>query len=179
MNVRRSNNVSRRTAKQDTTQNLSKSKNNSVTSRLMKELSEIMCSTDKSVTAFPDEEDTFKWVGKIKGPEGSVYSDKAYKLSLRFPERYPYEAPTITFVTPCFHPNVDMAGNICLDTLKERWSSCNSVHSILLSIQSLLQDPNVDSPLNAKAAALWSDSKAYAEELDRHSSNAMELFKDW
>ena len=47
-----------------------------------------------------------------------VYEGLAFKLSLKFPEKYPYEAPTIKFVTPCFHPNVDAKGNICLDTLK-------------------------------------------------------------
>lgn len=39
-------------------------------------------------------------------------------MKLVFPENYPYDAPTITFVTQCFHPNVDTHGNICLDTLK-------------------------------------------------------------
>ncbi|XP_066933857.1 probable ubiquitin-conjugating enzyme E2 C [Clytia hemisphaerica] len=179
MNVRRSNVSRRANSKQNSTQDVSNSKNSSVTKRLMKELSDIMMANDSNVTAFPMEDDTFKWTGKIKGPEGSVYSGKAYKMSLKFPATYPYEAPTITFATPCFHPNVDMAGNICLDTLKERWSSCNSVHSILVSIQSLLQDPNVSSPLNARAATLWENQTAYKEELDKHSKEAFEVYKEW
>ena len=67
-----------------------------------------------------------------------VYEDLVYKLSLEFPSTYPYSPPTVRFVTPCFHPNVDMAGNICLDILKEKWSALYDVRSILLSIQSLL-----------------------------------------
>ena len=68
---------------------------------------------------------------------------------------YPYQSPTVKFTTPCFHPNVDSHGNICLDILKEKWSALyevlyeNAVNSfsqyeiaqvrtILLSIQSLL-----------------------------------------
>jgi len=179
MNVRRSNVSRRANSKQTPSQGVSNSKNSSVTKRLMKELSDIMLSNDKNVTAFPEEEDTFKWIGKIRGPEDSVYSGMAYKLCLKFPATYPYEAPTITFTTPCFHPNVDLAGNICLDTLKERWSSCNSVHSILVSIQSLLQDPNVSSPLNGRAATLWENPKEYKEELDKHSKEAVEVYKEW
>ena len=56
------------------------------------------------------------------------------------------------FETQCFHPNVDQHGNICLDILKEKWSAAYSVRTVLLSIQSLLGEPNNDSPLNAYAA---------------------------
>ena len=51
---------------------------------------------------------------------------------------YPYKAPTVKFETACFHPNVDTFGNICLDILKEKWSAAYSVHSLLVSIRSLL-----------------------------------------
>lgn len=50
-----------------------------------------------------------------------VYEGLAFKLALKFPTGYPYEAPTVTFNPPsCFHPNVDQYGNICLDILKVR-----------------------------------------------------------
>ena len=49
-----------------------------------------------------------------------MYEGLTFKLSLKFPTSYPYEAPQVTFLTPCFHPNVDQYGNICLDILKVR-----------------------------------------------------------
>ena len=49
-----------------------------------------------------------------------MYEGLSYKLSVAFSEKYPYEPPTVKFVTSCFHPNVDTAGNICLDILKVR-----------------------------------------------------------
>jgi Ubiquitin-conjugating enzyme len=61
----------------------------------------------------------------------------------------------ITFLTPCWHPNVDEHGNICLDILKEKWSAAYSVLSILQSLQSLLGDANPDSPLNQVRECLY------------------------
>ena len=53
-----------------------------------------------------------------------------------------------------YHPNIDMSGNICLDILKEEWSAVYNVQTILLSIQSMLAEPNPKSPLNAQYALL-------------------------
>ncbi|XP_027964925.1 ubiquitin-conjugating enzyme E2 C-like isoform X3 [Eumetopias jubatus] len=95
----------------------------------------------------------------------SVYEDLRYKLSLEFPSGYPYNAPTVKFLTPCHHPNVDTQGNICLDILKDKWSALYGVRTILLSIQSLLGEPNIDSPLNTHAAELWKNPTAFKKYL--------------
>lgn len=47
-----------------------------------------------------------------------VYDGKEYKLTLEFPSTYPHKPPVVRFKTPCYHPNVDGEGNICLDILK-------------------------------------------------------------
>ena len=85
----------------------------------------------------------------------------ARRLAIAIPADYPFTAPAITFVTPCWHPNVDAHGAICVDFLKERWSAAYSVSSLLLSLQSLLADPNTASPLNTAAAALWGNDVEY------------------
>ncbi|KAK8394773.1 hypothetical protein O3P69_005925 [Scylla paramamosain] len=84
----------------------------------------------------------------------------------------PYTAPTVKFITTCFHPNVDLHGNICLDILKEKWSASYDVRAILLSIQSLLGEPNNDSPLNGHAAELWANQTAYKKHLLEHYKKA-------
>ncbi|XP_075404993.1 ubiquitin-conjugating enzyme E2 C-like isoform X3 [Tenrec ecaudatus] len=95
----------------------------------------------------------------------SVYEDLRYKLSLELPSGYPYNAPTVKFLTPCYHPNVGTQGNICLDILKDKWSAMYDVRTILLSIQSLLGEPNIDSPLNTHAAELWKNPTAFKKYL--------------
>eukprot|EP00940_MAST-03C_sp_MAST-3C-sp2_P002313 g2313.t1 len=122
---------------------------------------QLMMSKTDGVTAFPKGENLNNWVATITGAEGTVYAGLEYKLEMTFPAEYPYSAPTIKFTTPCFHPNVDQYGNICLDILKEKWSAAYSVQTVLVSLQSLLGEPNVDSPLNNQAADLWSNQKEY------------------
>ncbi|TWW61367.1 ubiquitin-conjugating enzyme E2 C [Takifugu rubripes] len=137
----------------------------SVSKRLQQELMTLMLAGDKSISAFPETDNLFKWIGTINGPQGTVYDGLWYRLSLEFPAGYPYQAPRVKFITPCFHPNVDDQGFICLDILKDKWSALYDVRSLLLSIQSLLGEPNNESPLNAAAAKLWEDQEAYKAHL--------------
>lgn len=139
----------------------------SVTQRLQRDLMTLMMSGEKSVSAFPDGDNLFHWIATISGASGTVYEGLEYKLSLEFPDQYPYKAPTVKFVTPCYHPNVDQAGNICLDILKEKWSALMDVRTILLSIQVLLSAPNNESPLNTHAAQLWENQEAYKVVLEQ------------
>ncbi|XP_065548071.1 ubiquitin-conjugating enzyme E2 C isoform X2 [Lathamus discolor] len=129
--------------------------------RLQQELMALMMSGDKGISAFPESDNLFKWIGTINGATGTAYEELRYKLSLEFPSGYPYTAPTVRFLTPCYHPNVDTQGNICLDILKDKWSALYDVRTILLSIQSLLAEPNIESPLNTHAAELWKNQTAY------------------
>lgn len=136
----------------------------SAAARLQKELMELMRSQSKGlgISAFPVNNDLFAWAATIKGIAATPYADLEYKLSLKFPDNYPFSAPVVTFLTPCFHPNVDAThGHICLDILKENWSAVYSVSSILLSIQNLLDCPNNHSPLNGQAAQMWGQGNAY------------------
>jgi len=127
----------------------------SVMKRLQTELMQLMMSDTPGISAFPDEGDLLQWTGTIIGPDGTFYEGLNLKLSFAFPSNYPYSPPTVMFTTPMFHPNVDMAGRICLDILKDKWSAVYNVQSILLSLQSLLGEPNTKSPLNGQAAELW------------------------
>ncbi|KAF1353796.1 ubiquitin-conjugating enzyme E2 [Delphinella strobiligena] len=115
----------------------------------------LMTSPTPGVSAFPHNGDLLHWTGTIIGPEGTPYSGLTLKLDFQFPARYPYVPPEVRFKTPIYHPNVDMKGRICLDILKDKWSAVLNVGSVLLSLQSLLGEPNNASPLNGHAAELW------------------------
>ncbi|XP_044744514.1 probable ubiquitin-conjugating enzyme E2 C [Coccinella septempunctata] len=148
-------------AKQNDDSKRTSADNHAVSRRLHKELMSLMMSQDKSISAFPDGDNFFSWIGTIMGPKDSVYENMKFKLKLKFPSSYPYSAPFVKFITPCFHPNVDTKGNICLDILKDRWSALYDVRTLLISIQALLGEPNVDSPLNTLAAEKWQKPEEY------------------
>lgn len=131
----------------------------------------LMMTQDKNISAFPEGDNLFKWIGTISGPKDTVYENQKYKLSLQFPNSYPYAAPIVKFITTCFHPNVDTGGNICLDILKDKWSALYDVRTILLSIQALLAEPNIHSPLNSFAAELWKHPEEYKK-------NVLETYKE-
>lgn len=118
-------------------------------------------SSPPGISAFPiSDSNLLLWTGVITGPDDTFYANQRYKINISFPFDYPYSAPTIKFVSPMWHPNVDMSGNICLDILKEKWSAVYNVQTVLLSLQSLLGEPNNSSPLNAQAAQLYDTNPA-------------------
>ncbi|MCJ1325201.1 Ubiquitin-conjugating enzyme E2 11 [Thelotrema lepadinum] len=132
----------------------------SVTKRLQSELLTLMLSPTPGLSAFPSPSSLLNWTATITGPTDTPYENLTLKLSLEFPANYPYSPPTVLFKTPIYHPNVDFSGRICLDILKEKWSAVMNVSAVLVSLQSLLGEPNNASPLNGQAAEFWDKDPA-------------------
>jgi len=129
-----------------------------VVRRLAAELAEIKAVHDPFEIT-PDEDSITQWSAIIEGPEATPYAGGRFVIDLSFPIDYPFSPPRASFRTPIFHPNIAASGPICLDLLKRgsgAWSPLITVPDLLRSIQSLLNDPNPDDPLNVEAADLLS-----------------------
>lgn len=50
-------------------------------------------------------------------------------------------------------------GGICIDILQAKWTAIYDVAAILVSLQSLLADPNCSSPANSEAAKLYMEDR--------------------
>jgi ubiquitin-protein ligase len=99
------------------------------------------------------------WKAFMRGPEGTAYEGCVYAISIQIPADYPHRPPTIMFLNQCWHPNIGVNGHVCVDILQREWSPTLSVIKILQSVQSMLDDPDPSSPLNASAAEMFAASK--------------------
>ncbi len=111
--------------------------------------------------------DITKWKATIMGPEKTPYEGGVFYLDVTFTDKYPFKPPSIKFTTKVYHPNINKNGEICLDILKGQWSPALTMDKVLLSICSLLTDPNADDPLDAEAASKYKNNRKEFDEVAR------------
>ncbi|KAK6946428.1 Small GTPase [Dillenia turbinata] len=136
--------------------------------RILKELKDLQRDPPTSCSAGPVADDMFHWQATIIGPNDSPYSGGVFLVNIHFPPDYPFKPPKVSFRTKVFHPNINNNGNICLDILKEQWSPALTISKVLLSICSLLTDPNPDDPLVPEIAHMCKTDKVKYESTARN-----------
>mmetsp|Transcript_55459 Transcript_55459/g.129802 ORF Transcript_55459/g.129802 Transcript_55459/m.129802 type:complete len:152 (-) Transcript_55459:66-521(-) len=127
--------------------------------RLMRDFKRLQTDPPTGITGAPAVDNIMQWSAVIFGPDDTPWEGGTFKLSLVFSEDYPNKAPQVKFITKMFHPNIYADGAICLDILQNQWSPIYDISAILTSIQSLLTDPNPNSPANSEASKLYVENK--------------------
>ena len=121
-----------------------------------------------------DESNVHDWEILIMGPDGTLYEGGFFKARLVFPKDFPNKPPTMTFQSEMWHPNIYKSGEVCIsilhepgedphnshETAEERWRPILGVEQILISVISMLSDPNDESPANLDAAIQWRNDRA-------------------
>eukprot|EP00415_Alexandrium_ostenfeldii_P003022 UN3022 len=135
--------------------------------RIPKELQDLRLDPPANCSAGPVGDNLFNWNATIMGPPDSAYSRSVFFLNINFPSDYPFMPPKCHFTTKIYHCNVDSNGTICLDILNDRWSPALTISKALLSISSLLTDPNPNDPLVPDIAQLYLNDRAKHDQTAR------------
>jgi ubiquitin-conjugating enzyme E2 G1 len=107
------------------------------------------------------------------GAQDTFYEEGYFKAKLKFPSDFPNQPPKMIFTTEILHPNIYENGEVCISILHppgedaynpqelaiERWRPILGVEAVILSVISMLSDPNDESPANIDAAVLWRENK--------------------
>ncbi len=137
--------------------------------RLMNEYKTIKKDPNYYYSVSPSEENFLNWSFSIIGPNDTIYEGGIFKGNIIFKEDYPIRAPKVNFIN-IIHPNVHNNGDVCISILHEgsdswgyendveRWNPSHGVDSIMISIISMLSDPNFESPANVTYSVLWKDN---------------------
>ncbi|GMH64119.1 hypothetical protein TrVE_jg3370 [Triparma verrucosa] len=120
-----------------------------------------------------EDESIYNWELMIMGPESTPYEGGFFRANLKFPESFPNMPPEMIFQSEMWHPNVYSSGKVCIsilhppgtdehnpqETAEERWRPIIGVEQIVLSVISMLSDPNDESAANLDAAVQWRDDR--------------------
>ncbi|KAH8050774.1 hypothetical protein JL722_11109 [Aureococcus anophagefferens] len=138
--------------------------------RLMRDLAEASRDADKrEIRVFSCEDQLDVWRALIAAPAYSDWARGAFELCVAFGDGYLHEPPTVTFVTPILHPNVDArTGRACHAILGTAWHSEMRALDVIVAVRSLLMAPEPSDALDQSVALRFRDKKNWAEEVKEH-----------
>lgn len=118
--------------------------------RLLKDVKQIIKHplTDNGIYYSHDEDDIMNGYAMIVGPTNTPYFGGFYFFKFNFPFDYPFSPPKVTYMTndgsTRYNPNLYKCGKVCVSILNtwsgDKWSSCQTLSSVLLTLCSLLND---------------------------------------
>ena len=87
-----------------------------------------------------------------------------YRLAyLQFTETYPQIPPTIRFVTPIKHCNINNYGRVCHSILDRNYIATVKISTILQCIYGLLLNSDVTDPLDTNLALMYYEANGEYE----------------
>lgn len=97
------------------------------------------------------------FLGTIRGPAGTPYDGGIFHIRINLPSGYAFKPPHVWFLTRVLHPSIDARGAICMDILGAGWSPAITREKMLISVASLLDEPNWANPIDGAMSSDWTD----------------------
>ena len=86
-------------------------------------------------------------------PDDGYWRDGTFVFAFAIPENYPHKPPKVLCQTKCYHPNINLQGNVCLNILRDDWRPILNIQNVIHGLIFLFLDPNPDDPLNQGVCA--------------------------
>jgi len=137
---------------------------------LARQLKELQKNSDGFSVGLVDDSNLYEWQIIVEGPNDTPYQGGYFQATLSFPPEFPSKPPTMRFMTPGFwHPNVYKDGKVCIsilheakedqfneqESIDEKWRPILSIEAVIVSVMSMLSEPNFESPANIDASVMW------------------------
>ena len=143
------------------------SRKNICLKRILTDIKELSEEYNEFIHIYYDESNLKNIKALIIGPQDTPYEDGFYFFDINIPDNYPFNHPSVDFKTINgdirFNPNLYETGKVCLSIIGTwdgpKWSAIQSLKSLLLSIQSLLNENPINNepsfelinPIDSKA----------------------------
>eukprot|EP01084_Bolivina_argentea_P187676 323216_1 len=102
----------------------------------------------------PIGDDLYHFSGYILVTNNCPFMNGKYLLDIKYPQNYPFKPPKVRHITKIYHCDINDKGGNMLDILKDNWSPALTISKVLISLCSLLTDPNPDDPIVPERAKL-------------------------
>lgn len=93
--------------------------------------------------------------------DSTPFKGRVFEIVLNLGKRYPFEPPSVRFVSKILHPNISPSGIICLTTLKPppagTWTPKNTIYNVCSSIKLLVLNPSWDDVLEGDVKRMWEE----------------------
>lgn len=137
-------------------------------------------------------DDFLTWYVFIRGNKDSIYDGIIFHTEMSFPSDYPMNPPQMKFITKMIHPNIYKDGSVCISILHragddptayekpdERWSPVQSIRTIVLSVMTILNEPNPESPADVDASKKFIENKdMFYEEARKYAmDNGIKIYQ--
>ncbi|KAK1350070.1 ubiquitin-conjugating enzyme [Hamiltosporidium tvaerminnensis] len=96
-----------------------------------------------------------------------LYRNRNLTFKIKIPVEYPFKGPKVFCMDKIYHPNIDFDGNVCINILRDDWTSALGVQIVLYGIILLFDTVTHENALNTEVGDMMVNNYTEFERLAR------------